>query len=417
MWDDRLDSPVVTQERAMKVLVLGTVLRPAAFAYNAAANPASTKWLSGFLCGLQDCDVVVSLCGHCYAQAWPKGPLLPGKEEYLDNRYENHLVRFINVPGLRFRSMGRGYYQVASKLAHENKYDAIVTYNPYPWHVAAARKLRATFGIPWICLNLDFDDVGVNWEKFLGLASDADGHLFLSHWGYENAPVERKIHLDSGVSVIPESFGGSGETDPLTIVYLGKLSSSGGLEILLKLPALISEQNIRFIYGGKGYPDADAKLKALAQRDARVEYQGFVEETQVSGLFERAAIFLNPRDPDEVVNDMVFPSKIMEYLKYGKTVVSTWTKGLNPIYRDLMLISESPSAIDFSTAVKTAIQETTNQRADRAKRIRAFLEYSRLWSKQAERFVTFTEEVVEDFHSKIKSDNPSKYHPHRPFHG
>lgn len=394
MWDDRLDSPVVSQERAMKVLVLGTVLRPAAFAYNAAANPASTKWLSGFLCGLQDCDVVVSLCGHCYAQAWPKGPLLPGKEEYLDNRYENHLVRFINVPGLRFRSMGRGYYRVASKLVHENTYDAIITYNPYPWHVLAARKLRATFGIPWLCLNLDFDDVGVNWEKFLESAGDADGHLFLSHWGYENAPVKRKLHLDSGVSGIPENFGSPGSIDPLAIVYLGKLGKSGGLDILLKLPELVENRNVRFVYGGKGYPDADAKLKALAARDSRVEYLGFVEESEVAALFDRASIFLNPRDPEEVVNDMVFPSKIMEYLKYGKTVVSTWTKGLDPVYYDLMLISGSPRAEDFAATLSKAIAEVDSERSARAARIRAFIENSRLWSQQAKRFIDFTNEVI-----------------------
>lgn len=378
----------------MRFICLGTVLKPEHFHYNLAANPASSKWLMGFLDGLAEKSAQVRLCGHCYSRVWPKGPLFPGKEAYLWHKYENNLVRFANVPGVRFWSMARGYHKAANALIGEKPVDAILTYNPYPWHVAPARMLRKKYNIPWICLNLDFDDVGQDWGNFKRNAGDANGHLFLSHWGYEHAPVEHKIHLDSGVSEIPENFGDSGVTDPLTIVYLGKLGKSGGLDILLRLPELVPNRNIRFIYGGKGYPEADAKLKALAERDSRVEYLGFVEESEVAALFDRASIFLNPRDPDEVVNDMVFPSKIMEYLKYGKTVVSTWTKGLDPVYRKLMLISESPKAVDFAATVKSAIQETESERASRSDRIRSFLEDSRLWSKQAQRFTDFAEQLI-----------------------
>lgn len=378
----------------MNYLVLGTVLDSQYFQYNLAANPASTKWLKGLVSGLIDNEIGVTLCGHCYAQAWPKGPLYPGRKEFLWNGCANHLIQFLNLPGLRFGSMSRSYYRKACSLANGSGMDAIVTYNPYPWHVAAARRLREQFNIPWLCLNLDFEDVGEDWQKFREQAGDADGHLFLSHWGYEHAPVKRKIHLDSGVSAIPANFGSPGATDPLTIVYLGKLGKSGGLDILLKLPELVQNRNVRFVYGGKGYPDADAKLKALAARDSRVEYLGFVEESEVAALFDRASIFLNPRDPEEVVNDMVFPSKIMEYLKYGKTVVSTWTKGLDQVYHDLMLISGSPRAEDFAATLSKAIAEVDSERSARADRIRAFLEHSRLWSQQAKRFIDFTNEVI-----------------------
>jgi hypothetical protein len=377
----------------MNYLILGTVLAPDAFSYNQAANPASTKWLSGFLDGLRANDSSVTLCGHCYAQAWPKGPLYPGKGEYLDHRYDNHLVRFLNVPGLRFSSMGRSYYRVGSELAKKNDFDAIVTYNPYPWHVAAARRLRRKYNIPWICLNLDFDDVGGGWKHFTRDAGDADGHLFLSHWGYENAPVQHKIHLDSGVSGLAGGFGCREQSETVNIVYLGKLSKSGGLDSLLALPQLITAENVRFIYGGKGYPEAVSKLNALAASDPRVDFRGFVEDDDVAGLFELADVFINPRDPDDVVNDMVFPSKIMHYLQTGKTVVSTWTKGLDPAYRDLMLIAKTSSVEDFVSTVEQAVGESQEQRVARSQRIAGFLTGSRLWRSQAKRFIDFTSSI------------------------
>jgi hypothetical protein len=381
----------------MNYLVLGTILDDSAFSYDLAASPASTKWLSGFVGGLLENGDDVSLCGHCYARAWPRGPFIPGKKEYLNHNFDNNLVRFINLPGLRFASMGRGYYRAAAKLARNHDYDMIVTYNPYPWHAAAARRLRDKLHIPWICLNLDFDDVGTGWAQFLSEAGDADGHLFLSHWGYEHAPVEHKIHLDSGVSELTEAFGGRDQSDILNIVYLGKLCKSGGLDVLFALPKLIADPNVRFIYGGKGYPEDVSRLKAFAASDSRVDFRGFVEDCDVAELFECADVFINPRDPDDVVNDMVFPSKIMHYLQTGKTVVSTWTKGLEPVYRDLMLIAKTPTVQDFACATIQAVEETNEQRSLRSKRIAEFLNGSRLWATQAQRFNGFVSQICKDF--------------------
>jgi len=382
----------------MNYLVLGTVLAPEAFSYNQAANPASTKWLSGFLDGLLECNSsTVTLCGHCYSQVWPKGELFPGNQKYLDEKYDNHLVRYLNAPGLRFTSMARGYYKMGSQLVQKQDFDAIVTYNPYPWHVAAARRLRSQYNIPWICLNLDFDDVGDEWECFLREAGGADGHLFLSHWGYENAPVQNKIHLDSGVSELAKDFGCRDSGNTINVVYLGKLSKSGGLDVLLALPELVSNENVRFIYGGKGQPGEIAKLNALAASDARVDFRGFVNDDEIQSLFDSADIFLNPRDPDDVVNDMVFPSKIMHYLQTGKTVVSTWTKGLDPVYRDLMLIAETPTIKDFTGATIKAVEETIGQRSIRSERIGEFLRGSRLWTAQARRFDAFVSDICKEF--------------------
>lgn len=381
----------------MNYLVLGTILDDTAFASDLAANPASTKWLSGFAKGLLENDDAISLCGHCYTRAWPKGTLFPGKDEYLNQEFDNYLVRFINIPGVRFSSMARGYYRVARSIAQNKNSECIVTYNPYPWNVFAARKLRKAFKIPWICLHLDFDDVGSNWSTFLDAAGDADGHLFLSHWGFNEAPVRNKIHLDSGISSMRQPVASTHSNDQINIVYLGKLSKSGGLEVLLELPDLIKRENVRFIYGGKASSKADARLKLLAQKDSRVNYLGFVDEGQLNHLFELADIFLNPRDPDDIVNDMVFPSKIMNYLQHEKTIVSTWTRGLEPAYKNIILFSDASSSESFAAAVQRAISESNAERKARGLLIGDFLRDSRLWSHQAKRFSEFTAEIKSNF--------------------
>lgn len=381
----------------MKYFLFGSILDANAFNFSLASNPASSKWLFGFCSGLTSASVELKVFGHCYERCWPKGRIRPGDVTHLDSRFDNNLVRYWNFPVFRFFSMAANYQKEAEAFIRNAKPDLLLTYNPYSWNVKAARAMRAKYNIPWICLNLDFVDVGVDWQNFQKLAGDANGHLFLSHWGYENAPVRNKIHLDSGVTSIPAGNAATIPVDTINIVYLGKLSKSGGLDSLLKLPERINCQNVRFIYGGKGYPAAEQSLRALSQKDSRVKYLGFVEEAHVAELFKRATIFLNPRDPDDVVNDMVFPSKIMEYLRYGKTIVSTWTKGLEPIYRELLVVSTSPTPEDFAQAVDFAVKESLEQRQQRASRIRSFLEHSRLWSKQAQCFVEFSQSVIADF--------------------
>jgi glycosyltransferase involved in cell wall biosynthesis len=199
------------------------------------------------------------------------------------------------------------------------------------------------------------------------------------------------------VSELTEAFGGRDQSDILNIVYLGKLCKSGGLDVLFALPKLIADPNVRFIYGGKGYPEDVSRLKAFAASDSRVDFRGFVEDCDVAELFECADVFINPRDPDDVVNDMVFPSKIMHYLQTGKTVVSTWTKGLEPVYRDLMLIAKTPTVQDFACATIQAVEETNEQRSLRSKRIAEFLNGSRLWATQAQRFNGFVSQICKDF--------------------
>lgn len=381
----------------MNFLIFGTILNKDSFTYNLAANPASTKWLNGLATGLSESGNKITLLGHCYEQAWPKGKLFPGKRRYLEDKFDNHLVRFLNVPGMRFSSMARSYYRQAERQLSQSRYDVIVTYNPYPWHASPARRLSKKFNIPWISLNLDFDDVGPEWAKFLQQAGDANGHVFLSKWGFREAPVVSKLHLDSGVAQLNPLFGPREQGATLNLLYLGGLGRDNGLEVLMGLPKAIPDANVRFIFGGKAHPEPSRRLKQLAMQDSRVEYRGFVQDDEVEELFARADVFLNPRDPDSIVNDMVFPSKILHYLASGKTLVSTWTKGLDEAYRDLMIVADGASVQDYSKAVRAAMSETRNERVLRAARIRKFLEETRLWSIQAERFRAFSEQVGADF--------------------
>lgn len=378
----------------MKFLVFGSILRSTSFNKNIAANPASTKWLKGFLKGIESHGHSVVLRGPFYSRSWPHGPIYPGKDSDLDHAFDNGLVRYINFPGLRSRSMSNAYLKEGRRVLNAGMFDGIITYNPYPWMVASASRLREEFDVPWICLNLDFDDVGNNWELFIRSAGAADAHVFLSHWAVENAPVAKKLHIDGAVSNISPMFGPKkDDSSTVTIVYVGKLSTAGGIGTLLQLPGFLADERARFVYGGKGAPSDVQAIEALARRDSRVRFLGFVDDDEMETIHQAGDIFLNPRDPEIRENDMVFPSKIFEYLKTGRTVVSMRNIGLSPEYEELMVFSNGPDTPQFCEAVKRAFDEGHDARVARAERIRLFLTESRNWNQQAKRFLDFSERL------------------------
>jgi glycosyltransferase involved in cell wall biosynthesis len=112
---------------------------------------------------------------------------------------------------------------------------------------------------------------------------------------------------------------------------------------------------------------------------------GVVDEAKLRVLSEAAWAFVNPRPPSIAENAHNFPSKVLEYLSYGKPVVSTWTPGLAPEYREVLMVvdGESPDALAARLADALALEP--GALGEHRERVRAFLAANKLWTVQAER--------------------------------
>ena len=86
----------------------------------------------------------------------------------------------------------------------------------------------------------------------------ARGHVFLSWWGYQNAPVEHKLHLEGGwdgAVLYPQNEVSD------TFVYMGTISKLTGIDQLAKAIKLCRRKDIRFEFYGRG---EEPELKSLA---------------------------------------------------------------------------------------------------------------------------------------------------------
>ena len=81
--------------------------------------------------------------------------------------------------------------------------------------------------------------------------------------------------------------------------------------------------------------------------DSRITFFGLVPENKLVDLCRKALIFVNPRPNNIPGNDMNFPSKLLEYLSYGKPVLSTWTPGISDDYKGIIEVfdQETPQCL------------------------------------------------------------------------
>lgn len=356
----------------------------------AAVSLAAMRWQRGLLGGLASLGIRVRALTYIPEPAWPRGRLLAGARDayVLDLNCESGGV-YPNIVGLReaamtwsqVRAIGFGLGREASQAP------VVLTYNIRPATAATAGILRVGRGTEWIPIIAD-RPVGlaarVAHDATLRLAA---GCVFLSYGAYIGWDGGPKLHLDGGFTSRAESMEAMGGTRAL--LYTGTLSQYAGLDLLLDGFAETSRADCELWICGKG--DAQ-KVEAAAARDRRIRFFGILPEPELRALSRRAHAFLNPRPPELSASAHNFPSKVLEYLSYGKPVISTWTGGLAPEYRDVLFVSDAtPSAV--GKAIERVLDLSEEERRNFEEKAFAFLE-SRTWAVQAGRLRAFVDQCT-----------------------
>jgi len=88
------------------------------------------------------------------------------------------------------------------------------------------------------------------------------------------------------------------------------------------------EASVTFMGGGEDL----AELQKLAAMDERIRVKPFATGAELAGEVDSADLLLNPRDPAWPGSAYSFPSKLFEYLRYGKPIISTRLSGVPAPY-------------------------------------------------------------------------------------
>ena len=372
----------------MKAIWIGGVFSSEALARYRAVNQAQNRWSLGLIEALRGRGWSFHSLAFRAEQLWPKGKIRPGSEKDFHPSVKPLLVKTWNLPFVRNRHLPWAYKQRLKKhLKESDKPDLIITYNPLPWHVPVAEFASRQYAIPWISITLDLKYPGEQMEHFAKLNQAAAGQVILSWWGYENCPLEPKLHLDGGYDSLHPDEADYSRSAKKIILYSGKYTDYGGDDLLADTIEACERDDVEFWLLGKGQ---NARIESLGQNDRRVKRFGFVSDTELDGLCRKAHVFLNPRPNAFADNKMTYPSKLLFYMAFGKPVISTWTPGLSPEYRPFLNVPRAENGGSFAEAIDKTLEMSTSERENLRNEMHDFLKTSREWKAQAakiERFI------------------------------
>lgn len=361
------------------ILWLGTTFDEAVTQTRRAISPAASRWQSQMVKALRKCGVTVRMLGHIPEPAWPRGALFVDAAEPGD--HDLSVVPYMNAPGLRLYSLSEAYLRHARPyLKSGNPPDAVVSYNTAPqvWRIGSFAK---SLGIPWIALVADAPSRFPQRQFHDLVASAADGRVYLS-WFEGQRAREPKLHLDGGIDLVPHRAKPARQKCP-AVLYSGTLSRYGGVNLLLRAFALIRDPEAELWICGKG---SRADLGVWAQ-DPRIKFLGYVSEERLNDLSRNCWVFVNPRPSDISENRSNFPSKLLHYLSYSKPVISTWTDGLSPDYKSVLLVLDDETPQCLAHAIEQVFSWNADQYAAVAEQIEAFVERGHSWEDQAARLL------------------------------
>jgi glycosyltransferase involved in cell wall biosynthesis len=379
------------------IIWCGSVLNFRGLSEYRGETPAATQWSRGLLRGFQENGIGVRGFAPMWDALFPKGRLFPGSVSGLEESIPQTTVPYINLPGIRPASVAWSLHQRLNRhLSSGHRPLAILNYNPYPHYCRAIEPIaRRHPDIPWVNVVLDLDDPTVDgWIAFKEATAASRGNVFLSWWGYCHAPGDAKLHLDGGWEATPAPAGPAPACAPSlpppsalpkTFIYAGKFAGYGGIGEILDAIRQYPRQNVFFDFYGKGSCE---ELSQLAASDPRVRLRGFVPDAELEEACRKAYAFLSPRDLDFQGTRMIFPSKLLFYLKFRKPVLSPLLPGLSPEYESLLI---QPTA-GWSAAIDRALAMSPVELDALDTRCGVFLE-TRAWKRQAARLLTFIQEL------------------------
>jgi glycosyltransferase involved in cell wall biosynthesis len=122
--------------------------------------------------------------------------------------------------------------------------------------------------------------------------------------------------------------------------------------------------------------------------DPRVDVRGFVSDLEIDEICRSADVFLNVRDPQIGDNILNYPSKVPQYLAWGKPVVSTWIDSFSPDFRNVLDVCDNTPE-GFVQVLNTVLDRGMNEKLMKYNVIREWFTKNKSWNVQAGRLVDF----------------------------
>lgn len=178
-------------------------------------------------------------------------------------------------------------------------------------------------------------------ERSMKMTSKSDGLVLLTEamMDFVNKPVPYIVM--EGIVDVESMWGESRPPTKEIILYTGTLRKIFGVLNLVQAFQKIKDKDVELWICGSG--DSENAIKEAANVDSRIKFYGLVDSQTALKMQRQATILVNPRTSEGEYTKYSFPSKTMEYLLSGKSVIINRLPGIPKEYYQYVYTPEDES--------------------------------------------------------------------------
>lgn len=396
------------------IVFLGTLVPDTPKYQNIAFTRSGNMVQEGIVNGLSELGAKISVFSLPPAPSFPRLKKLFFKKETIQNRSTLKLVLmpFVNI--LVLKTITATIYQFFAliywAIKNKNNEKFIMVYNPYTpplpfvcWisKLTGSKSVAILYdlGMPPKQLKLTrFKKLLYRFVEFFAkryIPRLNRRIVITDKIAYDYAPGKNYLLIDGGIShnITDRLFELIEKKDKDKTIFLcaGSLWGANGTSLIIETLQKNKNPKIEMWFAGSG-PD-ESIIKDAAKKDSRITFWGKLNLDQLFDLYKKADVLLNLRITDDGEGEYLFPSKILEYLTVGKSVLTTKVAHIEKEYGHLCKVLEKNNSEQLSIALEEFVAKDETELIQQGKEARRFMIETRTWNKQAEKIFEYIGEI------------------------
>ena len=394
----------------MKILYFGTVCNAENYErmiadYKVKPSVASLVFENALMEGFNRINAEIDIFSFPMIPAFPKCDKLfwGAEKEALSSGYTTNWIPTINITGLKQWSQAVKSRGIIKSWLRENQWEEkcvliYSVYQPIAKNIIRYCKKNNTkcFAIiPDLPRDM-YSNSKINPLKkllsrfyvknALKLQGQFDGYVYLTE-AMKNVinPSAPYVIVEGIASEFPNYK--TEKSEPPAVMYAGALSEKYGvanlIEAFLKLPEG-SAQLWLF-----GYGDYSEKVNEYAKKYPQIKYFGRVERSEILKHEQEASLLVNVRNVRDEFTAYSFPSKTIEYMNSGTSLLTTRLPGIPSDYYNYAFFIEDNSVDSIYVGMKNALNAGKQQLNSVGKSAKEFIEKEKNAEKQADKIYKF----------------------------
>lgn len=176
------------------------------------------------------------------------------------------------------------------------------------------------------------------------------------------------------------------ETDIKKVVYAGSLMKYNGIQELLDAFVSLGDDYQLHLYG---YGEEETKVRLYSQKFKNIIFHGRFDPEDTINILSQYDLLINPRKIDRYIENYTFPSKLVDYILTGKSVLTSKFKTLPKAYNEFLYLIDEMTAEGLMTAVKRVFSDSLANRREKAINAIKYLSENQTYDKIAKNIVEF----------------------------